>query len=88
VGSTYFGTSEFANSIPSFFKPSVSENPLQQLFLPRTGGEKWGFPSPIFVGAKGALSTDNSWLGKYLFFFATLCAERIASMGFSRLPRI
>jgi hypothetical protein len=38
----------------------------------------------LAVYIKRAFFTDNYWLVKYPFFFAALCAERSASMGFSR----
>ena len=41
-------------------------------------------PVPLLsVYIKRPLSTANYWQGKYPFFFAALCKERIVSMGFS-----
>jgi hypothetical protein len=49
MGHTHVGTWGLANSIPSFFKTPVSENPLQQLFLPQSGKGKRGYLLTIFV---------------------------------------
>jgi hypothetical protein len=49
----------------------------------RHEGARFCMRRRALVYRKHPVFTDNSWLGKYPFFFATLCAEITVSMGFS-----